>query len=423
MTRADFLANTFNITLMSQLDRLTEFQNDFVPPTNSLDERYWSNFRQQFYLDNNLINFRANAASPIPKKVLDFFIKEYRDIQSLPSVKNKGIEEGEKEALRVALSKEINCSVKELAIMRNTTEALNNVIMGFPFKKGDEVIASVHEYDSMLGSLYQRQIKDGITIKTINIPYQPQSKEQIVEIFEKNITNKTSMFLISHIIWISGQIYPIKEICELARKNNITTVIDAAQSFSHINVDVADIGCDYLGTSLHKWCSAPLGTGFLYVRKDLISKTYPLIGSYKYFPDDEAIEKFENFGTVTPVFNAANASIQFWQKLGLNIKTHRMQSLKEYWTQQLQELPNIEILTNNDNQNSCGVAFFHVRGKSAVYVANQLWEKHKITVQAIENYKNNFVDYKDVNAIGIATPVFITKANIDKLVSAIRSIQ
>ena len=175
---------------MSQFDRLNEFHHDFVPPTNSLDEHYWSNFRKLFFLDDNVINFRANAASPVPKKVLDFFEKEYRSIESLPSEKNKGIEEGEKEALRVTLSREINCSIKELAIMRNTTEALNNVIMGFPFKKNDEVVASVHEYDSMMGSLYQRQIKDGIIVKTISIPYRPQSKEQIVEIFEKNILIK-----------------------------------------------------------------------------------------------------------------------------------------------------------------------------------------------------------------------------------------
>lgn len=422
MTRAYFLTTAFNLTLMSQLNELFDSKGNFELPSGASDEAYWTKFKKQFYLDNDILDLRANAASPLPQKVLDHFIKEYKDIQSAPSVKHNEIEEGDKEALRVALAKEINCSVKELAIMRNTTEALNNALMGFPFKKGDEVIAATHEYDSMMGSLYQRQVKDGITIKTIDVPYCPISKEQVVEAFDKNITDKTKMFLISHISWISGQIYPLKEICALAKKHNIVTVIDAAQSFSHININVKDMGCDYLGTSLHKWCAAPLGTGFLYIKKDLVSKTFPLICSYKYLPDDEAIEKFENVGTTTPVFNSANVSIQFWQQLELNLKMQRMQALKEYWTNQLQQLPGVEIVTNTDSQNSCGLAFFKIKGRSSGEVKNKLWEKHKIIVQAIENYKNNYVDYKEVNAIGVATPVFITKADLDRLLNAVRSI-
>ncbi len=422
MTRADFLTCAFNLTLMTQLNELFDSNGNFQLPSGTADEAYWTKFRKQFYLDNDILDLRANAASPLPVKVLDHFIKEYKDIQSAPSVKHNEIEEGDKEALRVALAKEINCSVKELAIMRNTTEALNNALMGFPFKKGDEVIAATHEYDSMMGSLYQRQVKDGITIRKIDVPYRPISKEQVVALFEKSITDKTKMFLISHISWISGQIYPLKEICTLAKKHNIITVIDAAQSFSHINIDVKDMGCDYLGTSLHKWCAAPLGTGFLYIKKDLVSKTYPLIGSYKYLPDDEAIEKFENTGTTTPVFNTVNVSLQFWQQLGLTRKMQRMQELKEYWTSRLQQLPGVEIVTSTDPKDSCGLAFFKIKGRSSAQVKTNLWEKHKIIVQAIENYKNNYVDYKEVNAIGVATPVFITKAELDKLTNAIRSI-
>ena len=423
MTRADFLMNGFNILAIAHVDKLPDVYNDSLFQNSSQDEKYWNNIRDRFHLNKDIIDFRANAASPLPKNVLDFFKQEFTNIEAVPSVKNKGIEAGEKEALRVSISKEINCSAQEVAIMRNTTEALNNVIMGFPFKKGDEVVASVHEYDSMIAGFYQRKIKDGITIKQLDIPYQPQSKEQIIGLFENSITGKTKMFLLSHIIWISGQIYPIKEICEIARKNNIITVIDGAQSFSHIHVDVAELGCDYFGASLHKWCAAPLGTGFLYIKKDLISKTYPLMGSYKFLPDDEAIEKFESYGTVTPMFSSANVSVQFWRKFGLAAKMERMQFLKEYWTTKLNDIPNVEIRTNCSGENSCGIAYFEIKGKSATYVANQLWEKHKITVEAIENYKNNYVDYKGVNTVGVATPVFISIANLDKLINAVKNIR
>lgn len=390
-----------------------------IPAT---DDQYWKNLGQEFHLDKTAINFRANGSSPIPKAILNLVTTHLHDIQSIPSVKNPAAQAADKQMLRASIAATINADIKEIAIMRNTTEALNNVLMGFPFEKNDEVIAGCHEYDSMMGSLYQRKKRDGITVKTIDIPYKPASKDEIIEAFEKNITEKTRMFLISHMVWISGQVYPVKEICELARRHNIATVIDAAQSFSHIPIDVAAIKCDYLGSSLHKWCTAPLGTGFLYVRKEMIAKTYPLIGTYQYMPDDEAIGKFEDTGTITPLFQAANASIAFWEKTGLQNKMQRMQWLKEYAVEKLSHIPGVTIAVNTDKNNSCGILYFELKGKSANAARQQLWDKYSITVQAIENYKNIYVDYKGINTIGIATPVFISPGDIDKLAEAIRTI-
>jgi len=386
------------------------------------DSNYWKKLRSAFHLDETVINFRSNGASPVPKAVLDLLIAQTNDIQSLPSLKNPGIQPGEKEMLRTSIAQEIHCSSGEIAIMRNTTEALNNVLMGFPFTKGDEVVTGSHEYDSMMGSLYQRKMRDGISIRTIDIPYKPGSPQEIIDAFEKSITGKTKMFLLSHIVWISGQVYPVKEICELARKHNIVTVIDAAQSFSHIPVNVAEMNCDYLGSSLHKWCTAPLGTGFLYVRKEMIAKTYPLIGAYQYRPDAEAIAKFEDTGTITPVFDAANASLSFWKRIGLPNKQERTQWLKDFAVEQLSTIPSLHFVSNTDKENSCGIVYFEIKNKSAVEIKKQLWGKYAITVQAIENYRNDYVDYKNVNAIGIATPVFIMEEDIIQLAKAIKEI-
>lgn len=386
------------------------------------DEQYWSNLRKQFHLDDNSINFRSNAASPIPRTVLDFLHKELNHIQSLPSVYHPGIRSGAKEILRVSLAETLNCSVAEVALMRNTTEALNNVIMGFPFAAGDEVVAGCHEYDSMMASLCQRKLKDGIVVKTIDVPYKPSSKEEIIAAFEKSISPRTKMFLISHIVWISGQVYPVKELCELAARHGIATVIDAAQSFSHIPVDVKEIGCDYLGSSLHKWCTAPIGTGFLYVRKEMIAKTFPLISAYRYAPGDNSIEKFEETGTITPVFDAASHSLAFWKEIGLPAKMQRMQFLKNYAATQLAEIPGLKIVSNTGADHSCGIVYFEVEGRSAAWLKEQLWQQHSITVQAIENYRNDYVDYKTVNAVGIATPVFIMEKDILLLAEALKDI-
>lgn len=420
MDRQEFLQALVGLPLLASLDNFAQAyasEKDLVAK-----EEFWTKIRKQFYLDGQSLDFRCNATSSLPNIAFDHFIKNYRYIQAYPSSRNREIANGAKEQLRVSLADALNCSISEVAIMRSTTEALNNAIMGFPFQKGDEVIASAHEYDSMLGSLYQQQSRVGITVKQIDIPYKPESAEQIVEIFRRSITPRTKMFLISHIVWISGQIYPVKELCALARKHNIYTVIDAAQAFSHIPVDARDIDCDYLGGSLHKWAAAPLGTGFLYIKQKNIGMTTPLMGHYNYKADDEVIEKFENFGATTPVFDSAAISLEYWKKLGNKLKTQRTRYLMKLWTEKLRSLPEVTILTNIDEAHSCGITYFQVKNRGAKDVKDLLLKKHNISVQAFQGYKTTFVDLSDLNAVGVATPVFITAKEIDRLFSAVREI-
>lgn len=419
MNRKDFLAVTLGLPFVCAAKGLLAMDLPSPETIRSDDENYWLKIRNQFVFDENFTDFQVNAASPLPRVVMNKFLTDYQYIQAFPAHRNSEMNDNAMETLRTKLARQINCSAKEIAVMRNTTEALNNAIMGISLNRSDEVVASIHEYDSMMGSFYQRKLKDGIVIKQIEIPYKITNAAEIVKLFEKSITPKTKVFLISQIVWISGQIYPVKEICELAKKHDILTIIDAAQSFSHIKIDVRELGCDYLGASLHKWCSAPLGTGFLYIKPNLIPKTYPLLAHYVHKPDDDNIAKFENFGTITPVFGAAVESLNYWENLGFESKIRRMQHLKSYWTERLKQNPKIEIVTNADDKHSCGLAFFKVKGKSSTAIKNILWKEHKIKVTAIENYKNHYVDYAGVNVLGVATPVYMTTKQLDKFIQAI----
>lgn len=422
MNRKEFISKTLGLGVTLALPNVATFGGQKLNNNVVKDEDFWQQVRNQFLLDAQFIDLRANSASSIPKVSLNKFLNDFNFIQSMPSYRNSEMNDEAIAKLRGKIAKQINCSNKEIAIMRNTTEALNNAIFGIPLNKGDEVVASVHEYDSMMGSFYQRKLRDGIVIKNIEIPYKITDSKQVVELFEKAITPRTKVFLISQIVWISGQIYPVKEICELARKHGILTIVDAAQSFSHIPIDVRDLDCDYLGTSLHKWTAAPLGTGFLYIKRDLIPKTFPLLAHYVHKPDDENIEKFENFGSITPVFSGAIESLEFWEKLGFDLKVKRMQYLKMYWTEKLKQNPKIEITTNTDEKHSCGIAFFKIKGKSSTEISKILWNEHKIRVPVIENYKNHYVDYGDVNAVGVATPVYITTKQLDRFLQVIEKI-
>ncbi|MDW7692193.1 aminotransferase class V-fold PLP-dependent enzyme [Flammeovirgaceae bacterium SG7u.111] len=422
MNRADFILQLSGLCMIPEITKGKQVQKITKPNDQMSEESFWEKVRSQFNVDNSYIDLRAHAASPIPSGTFEEFSQNYGHVQSFPSIRNHEVAEGNKELLRVKIAKELNCSFEEVALMRSTTEALNNALMGFPFENGDEVLASVHEYDSMMGSLYQRQKRDGIEVKRVEIPYQPTSKEQIIECFKKSATPKTKLILISHMVWISGQIYPIEEICQWARSKGIATVVDAAQSFSHLNIDVTKISCDYLGASLHKWCAAPLGSGFLYIRKENIPATYPLFGHYHYNADAPRIEKFENFGSITPVFEACNFSLDFWEKIGYEAKRNRMQILKEYWINKLSAIPEIEIVTNIDAEHSCGIAYFSIENQSATDIKNKLFDQYKIVVQSIENYKNSNVDYQSVNVIGIATPVFILPEHLDVFADGIKEL-
>ncbi len=422
MNRKEFIAGVLGAALVPAMKNISAADLPAQQINRVSDEEFWLTIKKQFVLDENFIDLRSNGGSAIPRVSMNKFLSDYQYIQAFPSDRSSAATENAMERLRGKLAANINCSSKEIAVMRNTTEALNNAIMGFPFQKGDEVVASVHEYDSMLGSFYQRQMRDGIVVKQIAIPYTVSNTKEIVELFEKSITPKTKAFLISQIVWISGQIYPVREICQLAKKHGITTFVDAAQSFSHIKIDVRDLGCDYLGASLHKWCAAPLGTGFLYIKPDLIAKTFPLLAHYSHQPDADTIAKFENFGAITPVFNAALESLDYWDDLGFELKAKRMNYLKRYWTERLRPNPKIEIVTDTDEKFSGGLAFFKVKGKSSTAVNEVLWKEHKIKLTVIENYKNRYVDYAGVNVLGVAAPIYITTKELDKFIRVIEKI-
>ena len=422
MNRAEFIATLAGLPVLSAAARQARRATDELAGSMVTDASYWERIRQDFYLDEQWLDFRAFASSPVPKVTMDRLTNDYRSIQQLPSLRGYQPAAGNQDTVRVQIAQELNCLPEEVALMRSTTDALNNALMGFPFQKGDEVLASVHEYDSMLGSLHQRQLRDGIVVTPVAVPYQPATPEQIVECFKRRVSPKTRMLLISHIVWISGQIYPIQELCQWASARGIVTVIDAAQSFSHLPIDVRQIDCDYLGAPLHKWCAGPLGTGFLYVKRTHIAQTYPLAGHYAYAADSDRIEKFENFGALAPVFPAASISLTYWRTMGLATKRDRMQFLKEYWMEALRRIPQVKIVTNQSAEHSCGIGFFTVPGHRASHIKEQLLKQDGIVVQAIENYRNRNVNYRGVNAVGIATPVFILPVHLDQLAASLRAL-
>src|SRR5207247_4364582 len=155
------------------------------------------------------------------------------------------------ETIRTGLAELFGCDREEIAITRNASESLEILLMGLDLKSGDEVLSTTQDYGRMLTTLRQREKREGLKLKLIQIPIPPKNLDEITAAFEKGITDKTRLILIAHQINITGQITPVKAVCEMARAKRIETIVDGAHSFAQFDFKQKDLGCDYFGTSLH----------------------------------------------------------------------------------------------------------------------------------------------------------------------------
>ena len=193
------------------------------------------------------------------------------------------------------LSKFLGCPEDELVVTRNTTESLDLIISGYPWKKNDHVIFAYQDYGSMKDMFYQVSKRYGINYDIVSIPNDPKDDQEIINIYKNKINDKTKMIFVSHMINITGQILPIKKICKMAHQHQVEVLVDGAHCVGHFSFKISDLGCDYYGSSLHKWLATPLGLGILYVAKKKISKIWPLLASN--IKSDNDIMRFDHKGT------------------------------------------------------------------------------------------------------------------------------
>jgi len=258
------------------------------------DEFYWREVQHAFDLDRTLINLNNGNSCPSPRTVHSA-LKHYLDMSNQAPVHYRGQLEQNKETARRRLAAEFGCDKEELAITRNSSEALQIAQNGLDLKPGDEVLTTEQDYGRMLTTWDQRARREGITITKINFPV-PTTQDDLYERFEHAITPRTKVLHFCHITNLTGQQFPVKRLSQMARQRGILTIVDGAHAFAHFPFKLADLDCDYYGTSLHKWLLAPHNTGFLYVRRDRIEPTWPLTAAPSRSNKD--IRKFEEVGTI-----------------------------------------------------------------------------------------------------------------------------
>ena len=318
--------------------------NELSPEEAAQDEDLWRGIQQAYTVSPNIINLNNGGVSPQPKVVQDAVDRYYHLSNEAPSYYMWRILDQGRESLRMKLADVAGCSPEEIAVNRNATEALDTIIFGMELQAGDEVVLSKYDYPNMVNAYKQRAKRDGIKLNWITLDLAMEDEEAIVQRYLEAITPNTKVIHITQLVNWSGQVVPPQKICAEARKRGIKTVVDGAHAFAHIHTNIAELGCDYYGTSLHKWLCAPFGTGMIYVRKENITGLWPLIPDHE--PERDDIRKFESLGTRSfAPEQAIGQAIDFHNAIGAERKQARLHYLKRYWADQVKNHPNIQINT------------------------------------------------------------------------------
>lgn len=377
------------------------------------DESFWREIQQGYTADRGLINLNNGGVSPSPTVVQEA-LKRYLDFSNTsPAYSMWRILEPQKETIRKRMARFFNCDTEEIALTRNASEGLQICQNGFDLEVGDEVLTTTQDYGRMISTFKQRECRDGIVLNQFKIPIPAENDNQIVNLFENNITPKTKLILMCHMINITGQILPVKKVVKMAKKYNIPVIVDGAHTFAHFDFDLTDLECDYYATSLHKWLSAPFGTGMLYVRKNKIANLWPLQAADECKKDD--IRKFEEIGThPCPNKIAIGDALTFHQGIGSKNKEARLIYLRDRWAKRLLKNDRIRLHTSLKPGKSCAIATVEIKGIDTSAVAKELWDKYRIFVVAI--------NHKEFTGCRITPHVYTTIEEIDRFSDAMETI-
>jgi selenocysteine lyase/cysteine desulfurase len=341
------------------------------------DEDFWFDIQQSFSVTRGIVNLNNGGVSPSPRVVTEALVRYIWQQEDATAYTMWEILEPQSETIRTGLADLFGCDREEVAITRNTSDSLEALLFGFDLKPGDEVLTTTQDYPRMLTTLRQRGRREGIVLKTIKIPVPAKDPSEITSAYEAGFTPRTRLVLVSHVINLTGQITPVRDICEMARRRGVETVVDGAHSFAHFEFKRDDLACDYYGTSLHKWLHAPKGTGMLYVRRDKIKKIWPLLAAEK--SQDADIRKFEETGTRSAAQRLAiGEALLFHQGVGPARKEARLRMLARHWMNQLKGEPNVRFNTSFDDKQSCALANVHVEGTEPYALCAYLMSRHKI---------------------------------------------
>lgn len=377
------------------------------------DESLWVAVQQAFSVDRSILNLNYGGVSPAPTLVQSAVKRHLDFCHQAPAFNMNRVLWPQLESVRQGMARAWGVDPEELAFTRNASEALQICQFGFDLRAGDEVLTSTHDYPRMLTTFRQRERRDGIVMRQVQLPVPATNVSEIVELYRAAITPATKLLLVCHVVNITGQILPVREIAAMARERGVPTVVDGAHALGALDFQLPELDVDYYATSLHKWLNAPFGTGLLYVRRDKIRELWPLMAARE--DQDDDIRKFEEVGTASPAAYLGIAeALTFHQGIGGANKEARLRHLRDLWAEPLREHPRVRLHTSLDPRFSCGIATLQLEGVDSGELHQRLWRRHRILTSPVVR--------DDLQGVRVSPGVCTTPQELERFVDAIHGV-
>jgi selenocysteine lyase/cysteine desulfurase len=399
-----------------QLARAEPIARGHTPEAVAGEEEYWEQIQRAFDLDRTMVNLNNGGCSPAPTHVLEQMIRDLRFSNELPVDHMWNVLEPRIESVRRELARDFGCDAEEMAVTRNASESNETMIFGLDLKRGDEVIITTQNYPRMQNAWRQRERREGVVIRAVRMDTPPKSTADYVARIAEAITPRTRVIEVMHISFMTGYIAPVKEVIELARPKGIAVFVDGAHAYAHFPFTRDELGCDYYGTSLHKWLMAPIGAGFLYVRREKIPGLWPLMaGSVE---QESNIRKYEEIGTHPAAnHNAIAVALAFHRAIGAERKIARLRFLRDRWAKRLlASSDRVKMLTPIGPKESGAIGVVAVDGLDIAKLHAWLLSRHRIVTTPLI--------HAEFNGLRVTPNVYTTLDEIDlfgdRMLEAIR---
>ena len=388
-------------------------QHTGTPDQVAADEDFWAEVARAFTVDRSLVNLNNGGVSPAPGYVQEAMKRHLDYSNEAPVYTMWRILEPQREAVRERVAREWGVDAEEIAFTRNASESLQAVQFGIDLEPGDEVLTTNQDYGRMVTTFRQRERREGIVLKQFPIPVPAEDPAEIVRLFEERITPRTRLILMCHMINLTGQILPVREVVAMARRHDVRVIVDGAHALAHFDFKISDLDCDNYSVSLHKWLFAPHGTGLLYVRKERIADVWPLMAAPERMNDD--IRKFEEVGThpAAPYLAIAEA-LTFHQGIGGKRKEARLVHLRDSWATPLLANDRARLHTSLKPGMACGIACVEIEGVDPGELTGWLFRQHRIIVTPIK--------HDEFQGIRVSPSVYTTPEEIDRFVDAMQHV-
>lgn len=374
---------------------------------------FWAKIRNDYLLKEEYINLEGGYYCMLPQPTLERYKEHIDMINKEASYYMRTVQWENRNRMATKLANMAGCSAEELVITRNTTESLDLIIGGYPWKAGDEAVMANQDYGAMLNQFKLVEKRFGVKSVRIDVPMDPSSDDEVVEAYRKVITPKTKLLMVCHMVNITGHILPIQKICDMAHEQGVEVMVDGAHAFAQINFKISDLNCDYYGTSLHKWLSVPLGAGFLYVKKGKAEKIWPLFAEGP--RDENDISRLNHIGT-HPVHTdlAIEDAIDYHNLIGGERKEKRLRFIQNYWVDKAIRIDHVLLNTPKDKSRSCAIANVGIKGMKPADLSKKLLNEHKIWTVAI--------DGAGVHGCRITPNIYTTTNELDQFISALSAL-